>query len=158
MKRSSSAVAIIALAASCLLSLPSSASSLKCAPPRSAKVEFDEATAVFQGKVIGEEERELSYTVGPFKYKKSQVFRFRVEQWWKGGNKEEAEVHVPLMEYDGRYYFPPESFIFKKEKRYLVYGYGAHDMLVTSVCTRTKNIERAQEDLNLLGKGQKPEP
>jgi hypothetical protein len=81
-----------------------------------------------------------------------------VEQWWKGGNKEEAEVYVPLMEYDGRYYFQPESFIFKKEKRYLVYAYGAKDMLVTSVCTRTKNIERAQEDLNHLGKGQKPEP
>ena len=162
MKRSASSFVIIGLAALCLFSLPSSASSLKCGPPRSAKEEFDDATAVFQGKVIGEEERGLPNPLGPLKHKKSHVFRFKVEQWWKGGNKEEVEVHVLLIDdRKGNYGFPPESFIFEKEKRYLVYAYSqydAKDMLVTSVCVRTKNIERAQEDLNFLGKGQKPEP
>ena len=139
------------------LAMQSSASLLKCAPPRSAKAEFDGAAAVFQGKVIGDEERDLPHPYGP--YKKSQVFRFRVEQWWKGGNKEEAEVHVPKIEYPkGRYNFGPESFIFEKEKRYLVYAFGDKATLITNGCTRTNNIERAQEDLNFLGKGQKPEP
>ena len=139
------------------LAMPSPASLLKCGPPRSVKAEFDEATAVFQGKVIGDEERDVPNPVGSFK--KSQVFRFRVEQWWKGGKKEEAEVHVQKIEGEkGRHYFGPESFIFEKEKRYLVYAYGEKAMLFASGCTRTKSIERAQEDLNLLGKGQKPEP
>ena len=141
------------------LAIRASPSLLKCGPPQSVREELDLATAVFQGKVIGEEERELPHPVGPLKHERAQVLRFRVEQWWKGGSKEETEIHVLLVEYPkGRYHIPPESFIFEKEKRYLVYAYGAKDMLVTSVCTRTKNIERAQEDLNLLGKGQKPEP
>jgi len=163
MRRSaSSAIIIIGVAVFYLFSPPPSNSSLKCGPPLSAKEVFDTATAVFQGKVIGEEERDLPNPLGPLKHKKSHVFRFKVEQWWKGGNKEEVEVHVLLIDdRKGNYGFPPESFIFEKEKRYLVYAYSqydAKDMLVTSVCVRTKNIERAQEDLNFLGKGQKPEP
>jgi hypothetical protein len=157
MKRSSSAVALIALAAFCLFSLPSSASPPLCAGPRSLRAEFDAATAVFLGRVIGKEERELPHPIGPVK--KSQVFRFIVEQWWKGENKKEAEVHILKIEISkGRYAFAPESFIFKEGNRYLVYAFGDKAVLVTSACARTKNIKRAQEDLNLLGKGQKPEP
>ena len=146
MRRSASSVVIVGLAALYLFALPSSASSLECGPPRSVKAEFDSAAAVFQGKVIGEEVRERPNPVGPsMKYR---VFRFRVEQWWKGGNKEEAEI----------YDFGEESFIFEKEKRYLVYAFGDKAKLITNNCRRTKNIERAQEDLNFLGKGRKPEP
>lgn len=157
MRRSASSFVIIGLAALCLFSPPSSASPPLCAGPRSVRAEFDAATAVFQGRVIGKEERELPHPIGPVK--KSQVFRFIVEQWWKGENEKEAEVHIMKIETSkGRYTFAPESFIFKEGKPYLVYAFGDKAMLVTSRCTRTKNIERAQEDLNLLGKGQKPEP
>jgi len=71
-----------------------------------------------------------------------------VEQWWKGGNKEEAEI----------YDFGEESFIFEKEKRYLVYAFGDKAKLTTNNCIGTKNIELEQEDLNFLGKGRKPAP
>ena len=146
MKRSASSVAIIGLAALYLFSLPCSASSLECGPPLSVKAEFDSATAVFQGKVIGAEERERPNPVGPsMKYR---VFRFGVERWWKGGNKEEVEI----------YDFGEESFIFEKEKHYLVYTFSEMDKLSTDNCTGTKNIERAQEDLKFLGEGRKPEP
>jgi len=139
------------------LAMPSSASHPLCARIRNVKAEFDAATAVFQGRVVGEEERDLPHPKGPVK--KSQVFRFIVEQWWKGENKKEAEVHVLKIEISkGKYTFGSESFIFKKEKRYLVYAFGDKAMLTTNGCTRTKSIKRAQEDLNLLGKGQKPEP
>src|SRR5215470_8725130 len=145
-RKSASPIVIIGLAALYAFSLPSSASSLECGPPRSAKEKFDKATAVFQGKVIGAEERELPNPIGPSK--KYRVFRFRVEQWWKGGNKEEAET----------YDFGEESFRFENEERYLVYAFGDKAKLTTNNCRRTKDIERAQEDLNFLGKGRKPEP
>jgi hypothetical protein len=92
MRRSaSSAVIIIGLAVFYLFSPPPSNSSIKCGPQRSVKDKFDGATAVFQGKVIGAEERERPNPVGPsMKYR---GFRFGVERWWKGGNKEEVEIY-----------------------------------------------------------------
>jgi hypothetical protein len=113
MKRSSSAVVLIALVAFCLFSPPSSASPPLCAGPRSVRAEFDAATAVFRGRVIGKEEREFPHPIGPVK--KSQVFRFIVEEWWKGENKREAEVHIPKFEISkGRYAFWSYSFKFKE--------------------------------------------
>jgi len=160
MERLAPSAAIFGLAVLYLYSIQTVANSFKCGPPRSVKENFDDALTVFQGKVIGEEEIDLLKPVGPLKFKRSHVFRFKVENWWKGGNQKEIEIHVLMFEYKGQYSFPPESFVFEKDKRYLVYAFSQYDyknMLVTSICQRTKNIERAQEDLNFLGKGQEPE-
>jgi hypothetical protein len=49
-------------------------------------------------------------------------------------------------------------YISEEEKRYLAHAFGDKAILITGRCSGTKNKESAQEDLNIPGAGQKPEP
>src|SRR5205085_4698001 len=46
---------------------------------------------------------------------------------------------------------------FVERSRYTVYVYGDVINLVTGICSRTKNLDAAQEDLTALGGGRPPE-
>jgi hypothetical protein len=97
--------------------------------------------------------------LGSSKYEIAQVYRFKVEQWWKSGNEEFKDVHILKMKIStGTYVFGPEQVVFKKGERYLVYDSKEDSVLFASGCTRTRLVQFADEDLQLLGKGQRPKP
>jgi hypothetical protein len=50
-----------------------------------------------------------------------------------------------------------EDFMFADGKEYLVYASGQEERLVTSACTRTRELEKAGEDLKELGEGYESE-
>ena len=133
------------------------ASLVKCPPGRSVKAEFDKAAMVFLGKVVAEEERKLPNHTGPKILDTAQVYRFQVERWWKGGEKEQVEIHVVKMRMpNGTYTFGPEQIHFQMGESYLVYGFANDGLIFASGCTRTRHIKHAQEDLQKLGEGQSP--
>jgi hypothetical protein len=49
-----------------------------------------------------------------------------------------------------------EDFYFKDGQQYLIYADGTTERLQTSACTRSREIEKAGEDLKELGEGHEP--
>ena len=109
----------------------------KCAI-QSFQTAFEQSKAVFVGEVVGEE-----------KAGDTRVFDFKVEKFWKGANAKRLEIYV--------YETARFQAWFKKGDRYLVYA-GADDngQLSVSKCSRSRDIELAEEDLQKLGKGKTP--
>jgi hypothetical protein len=64
-----------------------------------------------------------------------------------------SEVRQP----NGQSSMMEEDFIFADGKEYLVYANGQEERLVTSACTRTRELEKAGEDLKELGEGYESE-
>ena len=138
-----------------LFSLPTNATFIKCSRPRSVKAEFANATHVFAGEVIAEEERKIPNPRGQIT---AQVYLFQVERYWKGKGKKTLEVYVSkITSPDGESYFGPEQVKFQPGVKYLIYGFAADNIIYASGCTRTAPIKYAQKDLLVLGKGQLPE-
>ena len=129
---------------------------VKCAPPSGVKAEFNNATLVFLGKIISEEQTKLPKPISP-SFDTAQVFHFQVERWWKGGTKANVDIHVMKMKLrEGNYVFGPEQVNFQKDQSYLVYGFGVDGIIFASGCSRTKLSKYAQEDLRTLGQGKLP--
>ena len=128
---------------SCLLmsgaTLLQACSCLPSPPPRE---EFAKAGAVFSGTVEKMERREHEWKV-----------TFRVLQTWKGTNAPALVVYTGSDSAGCGYSFA-------RGQQYLVYaivGTGARDThLLTSLCSRTRGLAAAAEDLAFLGAGQKP--
>ena len=102
------------------------------------------AEAVFAGKVLNII-RKQEGIVGTISYR--DINLFEVQETWKGINQSQVIVNDNGHE---------EScgFNFEKGKTYLVYTYkNKDDGLDTSYCSRTAEISKAGEDLNLLGQG-----
>jgi len=117
-----------------------------CVPPRPEFVkdagkyvnyERDKAGNVFSGKVLRID------VVKNSKGKPSGVIRvrFRVYKSWKGAETNSITVSTTNI-------CCICGYPFKVGEEYLVY---ASESLRTSVCTRTKNLEDAAEDLEFLG-------
>jgi hypothetical protein len=109
--------------------------------------------AVFVGRVISlsptyeEEERAFNFELK----KNSRVFRFAVEQGFRGVSGAEVEVRTNIGGGSCGYYFSPG-------KRYLVYaGFDSQTgEYWTSICSRTRPLEKAQDDLAyILGQADK---
>jgi hypothetical protein len=98
---------------------------------------YQKASAVFVGSVadIAEAPSKQGDT---FEY---LMIRFSIEQAFKGMSDAEANV-ATINGTDC-------DFGFKKGERYFVYAYhdSKHNRLVTGVCTRTKSLNYAEEDL-----------
>lgn len=71
--------------------------------------------------------------------------RMRVLRHWKGAPAREVVVHTHLRTDCG--------YEFAAGRTYLVYALRAGDILHTSICTRTAPLDRATEDLAVLGPG-----
>lgn len=109
----------------------------KCAV-LTVKSALQSSKAVFAGEVIAEEKD------GDVK-----TFTFRVEKYWKGGNKKEIEVSVYQT---ARYQSP-----FKEGEKFLVYALADEDgKLSVSRCSRSRALENAEDDLKQLGEGKTP--
>ncbi|HMS43287.1 MAG TPA: hypothetical protein PKE69_23865 [Pyrinomonadaceae bacterium] len=100
---------------------------------------FKSGKAVFVGKVLSEEKR------GDTRY-----FEFEVEKYWKGANKKKIEIGVyETMRYQAN---------FKTGERYLIYANAnSEGTLSVGRCSRSRTAEQAEEDLDKLGTGKKPD-
>ena len=113
-----------------------------CAPVQSAAQELERATAVFSGKVV-----EIKRHKRPEGIFAGVEVVFRVEKTWKG--VEGGTVRVFTSSHSAAC-----GYGFRKGRTYLVYAYGdAKGGLSTGICSRTKRLKDAREDLGELGAG-----
>ncbi len=104
----------------------------------SFKSTYRQSKAVFVGKVVSEE-----------KNGDTKVFKFEVQEYWKGANAKNVEISV----YETARY----QAWFKKGEKYLIYaGIGEDGKLQIGRCSRSIAAANATEDLKQLGKGKIP--
>ena len=113
-----------------------------CAPSKGPAEDLGLAAAVFSGKVV--EVR---------KHRRSEdIFAgveavFRVERAWKGVEGRTVSVFTSAWSASCGYGF-------KQGRTYLVYAHGdAKGRLTTGICSRTRRLKDAREDLGELGAG-----
>ncbi len=103
----------------------------------------ENAQAVFSGKVTKIILSDAPKGKEPF----SAEVHFKVIKSWKGITTEEAIVHTAHI-------CCICGFPFKVGKEYLVYAYGEKG-LGTDICTRTRRLQYASEDVKFLGEAEK---
>lgn len=109
----------------------------KCAIP-SFQSAYQQSKAVFLGEVVGEE-----------KQGDVRTFDFKVEKYWKGKDAKRVEI---LVYETARY-----QAWFKKDGKYLIYAAEDDDgNLRVGRCSRSRDVEFADEDLQKLGEGKSP--
>jgi hypothetical protein len=126
---------------------PAQAQACSCVGAPSPQEAADAATAVFEGKVLGmtEDKPEGSY----FPY---HVYEFEVARHWKGQELERQKVRTMSNSAAcGRSFTVGET--------YLVYARESEGQLSDNLCSRTRPIAEADEDIAFLGgAGNEPEP
>lgn len=109
----------------------------KCAI-RSFEIAYRQSKAVFVGEVVGDE-----------KNGDVRRFDFKVEKYWKGADAKRVEIHV--------YETARFQAWFKKSGKYLIYAPEDEDgKLRVDRCSRSRDAEFAEEDLQKLGEGKIP--
>ena len=142
MKKSS----LIILSAALLLLFQTDAFACRCGQPtneksfeRAAAVEksFEKASVIFSGEVI-----------------KLDDFRatLKVEKVWKGKFKEEIVMLTGTTKTAEWYQFSTCDYDYVFGQKYLIYANGSEDKLKTSLCSRTKSLRSAEEDIKALEK------
>lgn len=144
----------------CLLLLVASlfteaARACSCLPPPPPKEALAQAAAVFSGKVEKAEVISLTETnAGQVFTNEIKKVTLRVAESWKGTNARELVVYTPVNS-------AMCGYNFVQGETYLVYASEVGTVrktkeLHTNLCTRTRVLSRAQEDLRALGHGTKP--
>jgi hypothetical protein len=132
----------LAIGACMILSLSAGiASACSCAPPPPPKQALEQSAAVFSGKVTAIRQEGFTKHV-----------TFEVTSAWKGAPGAKVTIQTAA---DGA----TCGYGFKVGDKFLVYCYqNPQDkrILATNICTRTKPLAEAAEDLKDLGPGEKP--
>ena len=138
------ALATVALMGmSLLLLLPDCASACSCMVV-SIQRYISSSDAVFSGEVVDlQKGTSASRMFGP-----SDTVALRVSEAWKGTDQGTLEVSTPSQGSACGYHF-------EEGQEYLVYAYGKQDLKVDA-CGGTTHLSKADEDLALLGNGEKP--
>lgn len=146
-----------------LVFVPTSAFGCLCGGTQNVSQAYHESTAVFSGRVVAAEYRrgiknefaEMdAENSGKNREYEVLVYRFQVIRWYKGGDYSTREV--TLVTNNLRYIDDKSESIsdcdlgFIKSESYLVYAYGGRNELATGVCSRTKRLARAKNDLIAL--------
>ena len=96
---------------------------------------YDEATAVFQGKVVALD----SYAV-----------TLRLQKRWKGSSKNEVILSTGATPgYDGTALPEECSYQFQRGEEYLVYAFGPAENLKASICSTLMLKNAAEEEKGL---------
>jgi hypothetical protein len=120
------------------------ASACSCAGPGAPCQDYGRATAVFIGTPISVRTAEQTSTRSPGEIDWLPVtFKFTLEQSFLGVESREVEVSTGRGGGDCGYNF-------KLGNRYVVYAYRSQNRLATSICSRTKLLEDAKEDVDFL--------
>jgi len=116
-----------------------------CVQPAPPKESLEQSTAVFAGKVI-----DIDVPSGIIVSSADPVkVTFEVSKIWKGPD---YETLVLTTARDGA----SCGYGFKENEEYIVYAYGEENKLSTGICSRTRLLANAQEDLQDLGVGDLP--
>ena len=112
-----------------------------CIPPGPPEESLEGATAVFAGKVV-----DIDKPFVKTSFMDMMKVEFEVSKVWKGPAYTTIFVQTAT---------PGAScgYPFEKGKEYLVYAYGTENTLSANLCSRTRLLSRAQEDLIALGQG-----
>jgi hypothetical protein len=102
-----------------------------CARPGNPREELRRRDAVFSGEVTSINREKIE---------------FKVEKFWKGPRAKKVSI---------RYEQSDCTYVFVTGKKYLVYAFGK-EILETDICTRTKELDKASDDLKELGEGKEP--
>lgn len=120
-------------------------SACSCVSERPVCESFGEADAVFVGKVVGaKQQQKTNYDGKEETYDVGEIY-FEVEEAFNGVKK---GTRVTIRSGTGG---GDCGYWFKRGQTYLVYGYGENKgSFSTSICTRTREISGANEDLESL--------
>lgn len=140
-------VLVIAILIGGSFSWPSAASACSCIEPPGIEEELSRSDAVFSGKVISVEDRP------PFIAVPGKTVILQVGKIWKGISQSQVKIATGQGGGDCGYDFAVGQ-------EYLVYAvksdsYGTNS-LSTIICDRTDVLSQAQDDVAVLGEGQKP--
>ena len=117
----------------------SAASACSCRPPSPPEAALADADAVFEGRTFASE------SVGDEQIR----WQFEVTRQWKGELPGKVTiVSAANSAMCGRNYEPGTS--------YLIYAQREDDHLEDNLCSRTRAIASASEDLQVLGPGRQP--
>lgn len=105
---------------------------------------FEEAASVFEGRVVS-----ISAPVGEVGGAEPITVTLDVVRTWKGANVERIEVRTAGNSAACGYHF-------QQGQSYLVYTYAVDGAEHVSLCSRTRRIEQAAEDLAAMGEGVTP--
>jgi len=141
-------VVLCASALACVLLPPNSASACDCAQPGPPCVAFTKVHAVFTGKV--QEIGKIRMKTGNSEYERVLV-TFAVDHAYSGVSGTTVEVVTDSGGGDCGY-------LFKQGESYLVYAstFEAVGKLYTGICTRTRPLADAEEDLEYLNHKDEP--
>ena len=119
-----------------LCALPSLAVACSCKAPPAPKIALEKAAAVFIGRVTSVEK------TGDY----SNKFQFAVSKKWKGVEGNSTSIVSSSTS-------AACGIVFDTNRDYLVYAYKTegNDQLLTNLCTRTKRVADADDDLTELG-------
>jgi hypothetical protein len=139
------ALATVALMGmSLLLLLPDCASACSCMGV-SIQRYISSSDAVFSGEVVDlQKGTSASRMFGP-----SDTVTLRVSEVWKGTDQGTIEVSTPSQG-------SACGYPFEEGQEYLVYADGKGEPFDTSICSGTTQLSKADEDLTVLGNGEKP--
>ena len=142
--RPSAALASVALTGlGLLLLLPDCASACSCMGVPIQRY-ISSSDAVFSGEVVDlQKGTSVSRMFGS-----SDTVTLRVSEVWKGTDQGTLEVSTPSQG-------SACGYAFEEGQEYLVYAYGKQDLKVDA-CGGTTHLSKADEDLALLGNGEKP--
>jgi hypothetical protein len=113
-----------------------------CAGPVSPREQFERSDAVFRGVVVKVSTRREEYGPGQWLLRKRVIVR--VTERWKGVEGDRVVVRTGMSDADCGYPF-------RRGREYLIYARATRDsVLATGICTRTRQIEHAGEDLREL--------
>ena len=115
--------------------------SCTCTPPVSATEELEKSDAVFTGKVLEVITDTINAENTIFTFYK---IKFEISAVWKGVNSEQVVISTSMQA-------SVCGFLFEQGIEYIVYAFNDGTSLSTNICTRTKKLSEAQEDLNELG-------
>jgi len=104
-----------------------------CQGPGSPRKELQRVDAVFSGEVSNVNREKIE---------------FKTEKIWKGPRTKRISVKR-------RYEQSSCTYVFVVGRKYLVYAFGK-EIFSTHVCTRTKKLDKASDDLKELGEGKEP--
>jgi hypothetical protein len=154
-----------------VFSLIGAAKTLACdCPLLTTEKAFEQSKAVFSGEVVGYEYRkgipnwfmdEQAKETGKTIDYETLVVKVRVNQWWKGEPPTEVYILTSKTRYpDGTSAESSCDYTYHKGETYLVFAtkFNTKDKndYRTSDCLRTQKLSSADEDLKILGDGQKP--
>lgn len=130
------------------LLFPVTSLACSCVPPGSVQEEMERSSAVFSGKVVEivnpNEKNEIQSSADLV------AVKIEVTEWWKGGNESEVIVYTEMSSASC-------GFEFSLNEEYIVYAHEDDDGKIrVSLCSRTAQLQYAEEDLKELGEAEKP--